>query len=99
MMTSTITARVDAEKKKQAEAIFSDLGMTLSGAVSVFINECVVYQGIPFAVRKRLAFDSRMEEILDQTDAYCQSHTERLSHSEVFGRARKVLHAGRSVHA
>ena len=30
-MTATITARVDSDKKRQAEEIFNDLGMTLSG--------------------------------------------------------------------
>ena len=38
-MTTTITARVDSEKKRQAEEIFNDIGMTLSGAINVFINE------------------------------------------------------------
>ena len=33
-MTATITARVDSDKKRQAEEIFKDLGMTLSGAIS-----------------------------------------------------------------
>ena len=40
-MTATITARVDSDTKRQAEEIFNDLGMTLSGAISVFINEVV----------------------------------------------------------
>ena len=52
-MTTTITARVDSEKKREAEAIFSDIGMTLSGAINVFINEVVMYQGIPFQLRRR----------------------------------------------
>ena len=38
-MTTTITARIDSEKKREAEAIFNDIGMTLSGAINVFINE------------------------------------------------------------
>ena len=67
-MTATITARVDSEKKRQAEEIFDDLGMTLSGAISVFINEVVQYQGIPFSIRRRPAINQRMEAILDETD-------------------------------
>ena len=59
-MTATITARVDADKKRQAEEIFNDLGMTLSGAISVFINEVVQYQGIPFNIRRRPTAKSRM---------------------------------------
>lgn len=98
-MTATITARVDSEKKQAAEAIFQDLGMTFSGAISIFINEVVRYQGIPFSLRRRPISNARMEAILDDTDEYCRTHTARLSHDDVFGHAREVLNAGRRVHA
>lgn len=98
-MTATITARVDSEKKRQAEEIFNDLGMTLSGAISVFINEVVQYQGIPFSIRRHPVANQRMEAILDETDEYCRTHHDRLSHSEVFGHAREVVNAGRRIHA
>ncbi len=98
-MTSTITARVDSDKKQEAEAIFQDLGMTFSGAINIFINEVVRYQGIPFSLRRRPATDARMEAILDETDEYCRAHANRLSHDEVFGPARETLNVGRRVHA
>ena len=98
-MTATITARVDSEKKRQAEEIFNDIGMTLSGAINVFINEVVMYQGIPFSLRRRVAANRSLEAVMDETDEYCRSHTERLSHSQVFGHAREIANAGRSVHA
>ena len=98
-MTATITARVDSEKKRQAEEIFNDIGMTLSGAINVFINEVVMYQGIPFSLRRRPFASRSLESIMDETDAYCRSHVERLSHAQVFGHAREVANAGRRVHA
>ena len=98
-MTSTITARVDSEKKRQAEEIFNDIGMTLSGAINVFINEVVMYQGIPFSLRRRPESSHRLEAILDETDEYCRSHLERLSHAQVFGHAREAANAGRRVRA
>ena len=98
-MTTTITARVDADKKRQAEEIFDDIGLTLSGAINVFINEVVMYQGIPFNLRRRVISPSRIETIMDETDEYCRTHNERLSHSQVFGHAREVVDAGRRVHA
>jgi len=98
-MTATITARVDSEKKRQAEEIFNDIGMTLSGAINVFINEVVMYQGIPFSLRRRPAMNHRLEAIMDETDEYCRSHSERLSHTQVFGHAREVADAGRRVHS
>ena len=98
-MTATITARVDSEKKRQAEEIFNDIGMTLSGAINVFINEVVMYQGIPFSLRRRPAVNHGLEAIMDETDAYCRTHHDRLSHDEVFGHAREIANAGRRVHA
>ena len=98
-MTATITARVDSEKKRQAEEIFNDIGMTLSGAINVFINEVVMYQGIPFSLRRRVAANRSLEAVMDETDEYCRSHSERLSHAQVFGHAREAANAGRRVHA
>ena len=51
-MTTTITARVDSEKKRQAEEIFNDIGMTLSGAFNIFLHQALLVQGLPFPVRK-----------------------------------------------
>ena len=98
-MTATITARVDSDKKRRAEEIFDDLGLTLSGAISIFINEVVQYQGIPFNIRRRSMTNARMEQIMDETDAYCRTHSERLSHAQVFDHAREVVNAGRRIHA
>jgi DNA-damage-inducible protein J len=98
-MTTTITARIDSEKKRQAEEIFNDIGMTLSGAINVFINEVVMYQGIPFSLRRRPVVNHGLEAIMDETDAYCRTHHERLTHDEVFGHAREIANAGRRVRA
>lgn len=32
-----------------------------------------------------------MERIMDETDAYCRTHQESLSHMQVFGHARDVV--------
>ena len=34
---------------------------------------------------------SQLERIMDETDAYCSIHSERLSHAQVFGHARDVV--------
>ncbi len=54
-MTTTISARIDEKKKKQAEELFASFGMSLSTAVNVFINEAIAYQGFPFEIRRREA--------------------------------------------
>ena len=49
-MTSMITARVDTEKRKKAEKVFSEVGLTTSGAVNLFICAVAMSGGIPFPI-------------------------------------------------
>jgi DNA-damage-inducible protein J len=52
LATQSITVRMDRELKKQAESLFSDLGMNMSTAVNVFIRQSVREGRIPFEVTK-----------------------------------------------
>ncbi len=52
-MTTTITARVDSERKIQAEEVLSDLGLTFSSAINLFVNAVIMAQGIPFKIQRR----------------------------------------------
>ncbi|MDA3925664.1 MAG: type II toxin-antitoxin system RelB/DinJ family antitoxin [Kiritimatiellae bacterium] len=61
-MTTTISTRIDVEKKRQAEELFNELGLTLSTAINLFINEAIAYQGIPFELRRR---GQKNQEMLD----------------------------------
>ncbi len=49
--TTNFTVRLDSKLKQDAEMLFNDLGMTLSGAVNVFLRQAVRVQGIPFEIR------------------------------------------------
>jgi DNA-damage-inducible protein J len=59
-MTATISARIDADKKRQAEALFAEFGLSLSTAINLFINQAIAYQGIPFELRRKSAKDQEM---------------------------------------
>lgn len=54
MSTVNVTFRVDNDLKKQADALFSDLGMSLSTAFNIFLRQSVREQQIPFAVSKNV---------------------------------------------
>ncbi len=41
---------IDAEVKKQAIELFSDLGMDLSTAINIYLKKAIAEQGIPFDV-------------------------------------------------
>ena len=52
MTMVNISVRVDPALKKQADALFSDLGLNMSTAVNMFLKTAVSHNGIPFEVRR-----------------------------------------------
>jgi DNA-damage-inducible protein J len=45
-----ITARIDPLLKDQTEQIFKTLGLTTSEAITLFLHQVNIYQGLPFNV-------------------------------------------------
>lgn len=50
MATTPTQIRIDAEVKKQANELFSNLGLDMSSAVNLFLHQCVLRGGIPFSI-------------------------------------------------
>ncbi|MCM1499358.1 MAG: type II toxin-antitoxin system RelB/DinJ family antitoxin [Clostridium sp.] len=50
MATAPTQIRIDADIKKEATALFSSLGLDMSGAVNLFLHQCVLRGGLPFPV-------------------------------------------------
>jgi len=48
MAQTNISIRIDEDIKKDVEAVFSKLGLTLSAATNVFYRQVVMKQSIPF---------------------------------------------------
>lgn len=48
--TAHISARINATDKKQAEAVFKELGISASLAITLFYKQVSLRQGIPFPV-------------------------------------------------
>ena len=42
--------RIDSKVKEQASALFADLGLDMSGAVNIFLRQCILRGGLPFSV-------------------------------------------------
>lgn len=49
--TETIRARIEPELKSQAEALFSQLGLSATQAIRLFYKQATLQRGLPFAVR------------------------------------------------
>jgi DNA-damage-inducible protein J len=50
--TTNISIRMDVRLKKQAEELFSDLGLNMTTAMTMFLRQAVRSQGIPFDVSR-----------------------------------------------
>lgn len=42
--------RIDADVKAQTTELFSQLGLDMSSAVNLFLRQCLLHGGLPFAV-------------------------------------------------
>ncbi len=51
MAQTNITIRLDDDVKKDAEMLFSKLGLNMSAAVNVFFRQAVQEQAIPFQIK------------------------------------------------
>ncbi len=54
MKNVNVTLRVDEDLKRQADALFSELGLNLTTAFNIFLRQSVREQQIPFKVSKNV---------------------------------------------
>ncbi len=62
--TATINTRIDPHTKKVAEAVFAKLGLSTSDAITLFLNQVELHNGLPFEVKiPNKATREAMEEL------------------------------------
>ncbi len=49
--TATVFTRVEPEVKEQAERVLSELGISMSNAVEMFLRQVMLQRGIPFEMK------------------------------------------------
>ena len=70
--TSTISVRMDAELKNNAENILISLGLTPSQAINVFYKQITFQKGLPFSIKipekelNKVSINAMEEKNLDQ---------------------------------
>ena len=57
--TEMIRARVEPELKRQAEELFSSLGLSTTEAITLFYKQVTLHRGLPFSVRMPNCRNSR----------------------------------------
>ena len=52
MATVNVNFRIDEDLKREADKLFSDLGLNMSVAVTMFLKAAVNTEGIPFDIKR-----------------------------------------------
>ena len=63
-----INFRIDDETKTAAETLFKSLGLTMSSAITVFLNQSINERGIPFKIQIPDPSARPMAELLQRID-------------------------------
>ena len=63
--TATVQFRLEPEQKKAAEALFKSMGLTLTSAFSLFIQQSLNLNALPFPVLGKRQSETIMECELD----------------------------------
>ncbi len=50
--TDTLHIRVEPTVKQRAEETLNDLGLSITEAINVFLNQVILNDGIPFEIKK-----------------------------------------------
>lgn len=68
--TSNVYVRLDPKVKEQSEAILDQLGIPMSNAIAIFLQQVILQRGIPFELKlpenKPVAYDSLTDEQFDE---------------------------------
>jgi DNA-damage-inducible protein J len=72
---TTLSIRIEEKVKKEASKTLEALGLDLSSAVKIFLNQVVIEQGIPFKISRtpqeiRKEWDKEVEEALKSGKRY-----------------------------
>lgn len=50
--TNTLHIRIEPSVKERAEETLRDLGLSITDAINVFLNQVILHDGIPFEIKK-----------------------------------------------
>ncbi len=83
MASVNVTIRMDENDKKNAEKLFSELGLTMNAAFNMFAKQAVREQSIPFKVSKNqtIQFMDRnaLDKLSEESDAKYKKAYEKLA--------------------
>ena len=79
MATTPTQIRINTAVKEQATDLFATLGLDMSGAVNIFLRQCILRGGLPFSVElpqySRSTLDAMAEARRISRDPDSQGYT------------------------
>ena len=63
--TDTLHIRIEPSVKQRAEKTLNELGLSITDAINVFLNQVILNDGIPFEIRKPRFNKETIEAIED----------------------------------
>ena len=63
MATIDYSFKIDTNLKRQAEKVFSSLGLNLDTALSIFLKQSVKKQSMPFDIKEEILNDETLEAL------------------------------------
>ena len=76
---STLSIRIEEKTKREANETLAALGLDMSSAVKMFLNQVVIEQGIPF---KPTRTPRQIREEYDREGAWALKHGKRYTSAE-----------------
>ncbi len=84
MSTQSTNIRIDTELKRQAQQLFSDLGMDMTTAVNIFLRQAVREQAIPFRIGEPARPNAETLEAIAEMREMLAEMQEMLAHPEKY---------------
>ena len=66
--TVPVQIRIDKKTREEANELFKDLGTDMSGAVNMFLRQCVMTDSIPLKIRKPRP-SKELLEVIEEAEA------------------------------
>lgn len=78
-MTTSLTIRIDSELKREAEELFSELGLNLTSAITCFFKKAVASEAIPFSLSRANALKHKrmLKALAEAREASSNPNAER----------------------
>lgn len=71
---ANLNIRIDDNLKKQAQQLFKDIGLDMTTAITMFLQQAVTDSGIPFKIRKynqeTMDAYNEVEDMINNPDKY-----------------------------